>query len=1033
MKRISGIAVIAAAMLAAVTAQAADAEGYEVTQNSINYANNSGICAITADYGVKTGESDTLIGCLAYYDGDGILKGVRAKAITPDEGSAEFSVRMALDIEDVKSGARVKSMLWRLDDMKPVTDAAEKTITNNGSTSGNFADAGNIRLAEDSLFEESAKVGLDYIKGVSVDSLLAPSFEMHGLTPPNGAQRYGGWERKSANSWVSGGGAATYTLAGHSLGHWLSAAAVMYRETGDAEILEMLNYAVEQLDYLQTESNSPYIGGVPEDTFTKMFAGDSKWADNYWVPWYGIHKIYQGLLDAYYYAENEAALKVVTKFADWAVYGTANLSDSFMQQTLGVEYGGMNEIFALMYEITGESKYLDTARRFTHDAILNPLIDGVDALSGMHANTQIPKIIGAAELYEQDPVKYADYRTACENFWDYVINDRSYVIGGNAIAEHFEAKGAETLGVKTCESCNTYNMMRLAEHLYSWTYDSKYIDWYETALYNHILGQQEPETGAKMYFVSLLQGHHRIYEDKYNSWWCCTGTGMENPGRYTRAVYYEDGDNLYVNLYLATQYLWESKGLRFKVETNYPYEDKVKITVTEGSADAVLKFRAPSWLAADMSAVVNSGDAFTEIEDGYLTLAGSWNTGDVIELTLPMDVAVYRSRSNGQIAYKYGPVVLAAELDSVEGVAGVSEYVSNETKLDSVARPVPYILSEGAELDSFVTRTSDKELTFEIDASHSSDEKAIALKPFYEIHHNFHNVYWDVDKPTGEYDKALNAVTVDKVQPDGQQDEIGHQLESKNSHNGSLVDNLTNTTYFWRDAYGSDDAYFEYTLEVDEDTKYLFVRYWGVDGPFTADGVSYTRDFNIYIDGELLGNQQINGNSDSTYDVFYPIPETMIDGKASVVVKFAPKSENTCAGGVLEIRTMRDEVGAPERRKETISATSEKANNWIYVGQFDNARNIIGNSAISFSASTAKPSGNVSGNNLAYSFEKVDATEANYNKMFATNVFLPWAARSYPSETASTVSLGTLNADTVYIYAWVSDACTVTVTSTYIN
>ena len=170
---------------------------------------------------------------------------------------------------------------------------------------------------------------------------------------------------------------------------------------------------------------------------------------------------------------------------------------------------------------------------------MNPLIAGTDNLSGLHANTQIPKIVGAASMYEQDPEQYKDYRTASENFWHFVNDNRGYAIGGNSISEHFEAKGAESLGIKTCESCNTYNMMRLTEHLFLWDHKAEYIDWYEKALYNHILGQQEPVTGEKMYFVSLLQGHHRVYEMKEKSWWCCTGTGMENPGRYTRAIYFE--------------------------------------------------------------------------------------------------------------------------------------------------------------------------------------------------------------------------------------------------------------------------------------------------------------------------------------------------------------------------------------------------------------------------------------------------------------------------------------------------------------
>lgn len=806
---------------------------------------------------------------------------------------------MELDGGVSEDGALIKSMLWRNDTMEPVTKVSQRVIRQ--TSGGSFADAADIRLEKDSLFEKSAQTGLSYVKSIDTDRLLAPSYEMHGLDAPNGAKRYGGWERMGASNWGASGG--TFTLAGHSLGHWMSAAAVLYRETGDEELLQKLNYTVEKLDELQTKTGSPYIGGCEETTFKNMFAGKTNWAEGYWVPWYGIHKIYQGLIDTYYCTESDTSLKVAVKFADWACDGIAGLSDAFMQNALNVEYGGMNEIFALLHEITGEDKYLDAARRFTHDNILNPLIAGEDKLAGLHANTQIPKIIGAAEMYEQDPVRYADYKTACINFWNFVANNRSYAIGGNSIAEHFESEGAETLGVKTCESCNSYNMLRLTEHLYSWTHDQKYMDYYENILYNHLLGQQDPDTGAKMYFVSLLQGHHRIYEVKDESWWCCTGTGMENPGRYTRCAYYKDGGDMYVNLYMPTEVNWREKGLKFKVETSFPYSDKVRLTVTEGDAQAAFKFRAPSYLAKPMTARVNGEESVSHGAGGYMELARKWKAGDTAELTVPMAVTVYKSRFEGQIAYKYGPVTLAAELDSVEGANGVNEYVSNETKLDSAAIPVPYIITDGAAPETLVEKTDGTPLGFKISSKHSSDGKDIYLKPFYEIHHHFHNVYWDVDKPTGEYDKALNAVTLDKVQPDGQQDELGHGLKSEKSHCGSLVDAATNTTYFWRDAWGGEDAYFEYNMSVDGNTKYLFVRYWGKDVPFASGGVTYTRDFNIYVDGQLLTRQSINNNSSGIYDVFYEIPSDMTAGKSTVAVRLAPQSGTCCAGGCLEIRT----------------------------------------------------------------------------------------------------------------------------------
>ncbi len=858
---------------------------------SLNFVKNSGVSFAEAIYTVYSEKTDVLVLKLEAVTNDGAV--TETVEVTPTTDGKEVSAK--LDLRNYSGEVTLKSTLYKKSDNSAVTTTQERIV----KLSGNFADTANVTLEKDSVFEKSEQVGLDYVMSIDVDRLLAPSYEMHGLTPPNNAVRYGGWERKGANNWTTSSD-ESFTLAGHSLGHWMSAAAVFYRDTQNEDVLEKLNYAVAKLDELQITTNNGYIGGCSEECFTRLFNGNSSsWASGYWVPWYGVHKIYQGLLDAYDYTGNTTAYTVLKKFSDWAVDGTENLTDAQMQEMLGVEYGGMNEIFARMYEITGEEQYLDTARRFTHDTILNPLINNTDSLTGLHANTQIPKIIGVAEMYEQDKTNYADYYNASKTFMSFVVNNRSYAIGGNSIAEHFEAQGAESLGIKTCESCNTYNMMRLAEHLFDWEHSSAYMDWYETALYNHILGQQDPDTGAKMYFVSLLQGHHRVYEVKDESWWCCTGTGMENPGRYTRCTYYEEGDSLYVNLYMPGEYTWESKGMSFKVETSYPYSEKIKITVTDGSGNADIKLRAPAWLKDAMTAVVDN-DTYSSNGGEYLSINRTWNAGDVIDITIPMQVRTYNSRAEKQIAYQYGPITLAAQYGSLDGVSGVNEYISNETVIDSVTVDVPYLVTNGDDTDSLVSVKNADTLEFSISSDNTSDGNEITLKPFYEIHHTFHNVYWNVDSTDGAYDKQLNDITIDKVEPDGQQDELGHGLSSKNSNNGSLT--IGTKMYYWRDAWGSADAYFEYTLGVDGDKKnYLFVRYYGSDGPFR----SYVRDFNISVDGNIIANQTLNyEKSGDVYDVFYEIPGEYTKGKSSVVVRFAPKDASSCAGGVLEVRTM---------------------------------------------------------------------------------------------------------------------------------
>ncbi len=853
-------------------------------------------CSLNVEDGMASAQfhvesdSERMIASLLVKDAENNICDIITK-IFDGKNESDFSLEAALDKEE---GYSIKAMLWDKF-MEPLIYG--KTIVYDKNDGVGFVDMDSVSL-EEGMFKTSQDLGLEYVLKMDVDRMLAPSFEMANLPTPNGAARYGGWEKKGASNW--GWSADTFTLAGHTLGHWMSAAAVMYAATGNEEAKEMLDYAIEQLKYIQDTTKSGYIGGCSEETFIKCFNGDTNWANNYWVPWYGVHKIYQGLIDAYEFTGNTEALNVCVNFADWAMDGLNKMTDSQVQKMLDVEYGGMNDVFAELYEITGREEYLTTARRFTHDNILNPLINSQDNLAGLHANTQIPKIIGAAEIFEQGSVKYQSYGKGAKFFWDRVVNNRSYVIGGNSVSEHFEAIGLESLHHKTAESCNTYNMLKLTEHLYKWEQKSEYMDYYEKALYNHVLGSQDPVTGNKMYFVSLLQGHYRIYGTPFDSFWCCTGTGMENPGRYTKCIYFKDKDDLYVNLYIPSTVNWEEKGLTLTQETNYPYEDTIRIKVTEGEADATLKLRVPAWAKKGATATYN-GKAYTKNSAGYLEIAGSFKKGDVIELTIPMELEVYNSRSANQVAFTYGPVVLAAPLGTVNFP---DDTVEKETGLDTTTTDVPYVVYDGDDINELVTMTDRSTLTFKLNGAFMSEGKDVILKPFYEIHHEFHNVYWNMNMAGDLFLKRLNNVTIDQVQPDGQQDELGHDLNTNCTgyHNDSFSSGGVN--YMWRDAWGVKDAYFSYMLGVDGEAKnYLCVAYWGSDVPFGNGGKTYQRDFSIYVENTKIASQVINNNKPgSAYYCYYEIPEGLTEGKEAVTVKFMANGDLCCAGGVLEAR-----------------------------------------------------------------------------------------------------------------------------------
>ena len=597
-----------------------------------------------------------------------------------------------------------------------------------------FADKRNITLLS-SVFSQSEKIGREYLDGVDIDRLLSPIFEAHNMPAPNNAKRYGGWERKSANNWEKS--PETFSLAGHSLGHFLSALSECYAKSGDEKLKQKILYIVSQLESVQNNAKSGYIGGCKENCFTELFDKNlTSWAEGYWVPWYNLHKIFKGLTDAYSVTEDQTVLRVLLRFADWACDGLSDFSDEDFEKMLEYEHGGMNEVFANLYRITKNEKYLYFAEKFTHKKLFRFLLKGEDKLDGWHANTQIPKVTGMAAIYAAAPEAHKEYRTAAENFWRFVTQDRSYAIGGNSDKEHFEKKGKETLSKKTCESCNTYNMMRLCEYLFSFKQKSEYFDWYENALLNHILAQQD-ESGAKMYFVSLLQGHHRTYEKKYKSWWCCTGTGMENPEKYENNIFFFDGSTLYINLYIPSRL--ETDGISLEINTDYPYSDKINIAVKRNTEIDSLKLRIPEF-SHKAAAIRHEAKEFREIEKGYFTVSNI-KGGDTVELTLPMEITEYKSREKDVCALKYGPVTLCAPLGKITDK--VSEYISNELSIDDITVEYPSLLLNGKSAETCVEISDRKKLIFKIPAKNSTLGTPIILKPFFETRHEFYTVYFD--------------------------------------------------------------------------------------------------------------------------------------------------------------------------------------------------------------------------------------------------------------------------------------------------
>ncbi|MBZ0257511.1 glycoside hydrolase family 127 protein, partial [bacterium] len=403
----------------------------------------------------------------------------------------------------------------------------------------------------DGPFLHARNLDAAYLLRLVPDRLLAGFREVAGL--PAKAKRYGGWESMG--------------VAGHTLGHYLSAASRLYA-AGDDRFLERINYIVDELKACQ--ANSGYLAAFSEGkkVFEEVAKGDIRSAgfdlNGSWVPWYTFHKQFAGLIDAYRYCDNQEALEVAKKMGDWAIDVTSGLSEEQFQKMLACEHGGMNESMLELYAITGDERYLELSRRFHHQAVLGPLARGEANLPGLHSNTQIPKIIGVAHRYEYTQDE-ADHDIATY-FWDRVVHHHTYANGGNSNHEHFGPADqlAHRLSSESSESCNTYNMLKLTRHLFSWTEDPQYSDYYEQALYNHILAAQNPDDGMMCYFIPMQVGGAKTYSTPFDSFWCCVGSGIENPARYTEGIYYHGDDDLLVNLFIPSVLKWKEQGVELR-------------------------------------------------------------------------------------------------------------------------------------------------------------------------------------------------------------------------------------------------------------------------------------------------------------------------------------------------------------------------------------------------------------------------------------------------------------------------------------
>ncbi len=599
-----------------------------------------------------------------------------------------------------------------------------------------------VRLL-DGPFKQAEQTDLAYILSLDPDRLLAPFLTEAGLTPK--APIYGNWEADG--------------LGGHTAGHVLSALALMSASTDSQEAARRLDYMLSELKRCQDQRADGYLGGVPDGPAMwaevekgQIDAGNFSLNDK-WVPWYNLHKLYAGLLDAYRYAGREEALAMLVKLADWAIDLTDGLSVAQMQDMLRAEHGGMNEVFADLYAITGEAKYLDMARRFSHQAILDPLLTGEDQLTGLHANTQIPKVIG----YERIGALAGNeaWQRAARFFWERVALQRSVAFGGNSVREHFNPTDDFSRmldDVQGPETCNTYNMLRLSKMLFLADVDTRYLDFYERGLYNHILSSQHPERGGFVYFTPIRPQHYRVYSQAQQCFWCCVGSGMENHAKYGELIYAQGEDELYINLFIPSELRWATRGLRLRQETTFPDQPSTQLLLDADRPQAFrMLIRIPGWLAEpEMQVRVNGVASGRVTPDGqFVAIERTWQKGDRVSIQLPMSTRLERLPDGSDyVAILHGPILLAAKTEA----AAMDLLLADDARMGHVAdgpehpmAEAPRLLGPAERVLEQLKRAPTDKLAFKLDGGVYPETMAEHnLIPFFRLHDGRYMIYWQL-------------------------------------------------------------------------------------------------------------------------------------------------------------------------------------------------------------------------------------------------------------------------------------------------
>ena len=734
-----------------------------------------------------------------------------------------------------------------------------------------------VRLGP-SVYREAVETNRRYLLSLSPERLLHNFYKSAGL--PAKGETYGGWEARG--------------IAGHSLGHYLSALSLLYAQTGDAAVRDRLRHTVAEMARIQAAQGDGYVGGTTVErdgtvidgkiVFEEIRKGDIRSGgfdiNGGWVPLYTWHKVHAGLIDAVRFGDVAEAMPVMLGVAAYLGTILEGLDDAQMQKLLAAEHGGLNDSYAETYALTGNPRWRRIAERIYHRKVLAPLAAGKDDLPGLHANTQIPKLIGLARLYElTGEARHAD---AARFFHQTVAQHHSYVIGGNSEREHFGPPDLISTRIteRTCEACNSYNMLKLTRHLYGWQPDAVLFDYYERIHLNHLLAHQHPGTGNFVYFMPLSAGAKRTYSTPEDSFWCCVGSGMETHAKHGESIYWHDDATLFVNLFIPSTAAWEERGLEVVLDTGYPFSKQVSLRVIRAPrAATAIALRVPGW--CDAPALTLNGQPHPlDRATGYARLDRRWRAGDRIDLTLPMRVRTEATPDDPRmVAWLSGPLVLAADLGPAD---------------KPFEGPVPALVTE----DPVAALTPEDAAGHRF---HLADARphALTLVPFFAQHDRRTAVYfprfteaqWKAEEATFRAETAgraaLDARTLDAIQLGEMQPERDHDYRANHSDLFSWGGRSA------RQLPWGVGNYMEFTLAVRQGPMLLSALYWGEE---------VAKNFDISVEGTRIANERRGAAPAKRFvAVEYPIPEALTRGKDKVRIRFETRGTDAF---VYEVRML---------------------------------------------------------------------------------------------------------------------------------